>query len=430
MHLEQNFCLSGTGLKQLATAPFQHDFTFYVGSVRYKLSLPQAIFLSPKIARSILSDAMFSYLVIDYNDKFGYFNDIISLAQGIPIQANSEKADFFLSVGIQLENDELIQLSQSLHSEYLTVYNVIDRLFEKEKNQLPIEEEINFIAKHLSEIQFDFIKSIPLDLLCEIFINPNLKIPNEDWFFSYIEDLINLFGSEYYILFEALDFRYLSSANIEKIFSKIEIEKISGPLWYAISTRLSLDVNLSQQNLREIGAQLSEDYSDTSSPFNGVFAHMTQKSGGNPHDKGLVKVSASSTGNTGIDTPSKILNFGREHHWYTKNEPNQWIRFDFGQKTISPTAYTLKTFNNHPGGSHLRSWVIEGSNDSKNWIIIDQQNSTNYLNGSQFWKLFKIPKKVSKFRYIQLRQTGKTHHQNDYLFIENLELFGSLYSIP
>ena len=103
--------------------------------------------------------------------------------------------------------------------------------------------------------------------------------------------------------------------------------------------------------------------------------------------------------------------------------------FDFGSKIkIKPSSYTLRTGHFMPCVvEHLKSWVLEGSLDAKNWSELDRQKNTQDLNGDFKYKTYHC-KPVNAFRYIRLRQTSKNHHNSHFLFLNNIELFGTLYA--
>ena len=80
------------------------------------------------------------------------------------------------------------------------------------------------------------------------------------------------------------------------------------------------------------------------------------------------------------------------------------------------------------GSSHLKSWVIEVSNDGASWMEIDHRDNNNDLNGPCVTANFKISKVPSEgVRFFRLRQTGKNHGGNDALVIPSLEIFGILF---
>ena len=188
-----------------------------------------------------------------------------------------------------------------------------------------------------------------------------------------------------------------------------EPTQISNRLLQAKTTSTSLDSSIHHCDFNE------------GEPFNGIFAYLTKKNSGNPHTKGCIYISASSTlGNH----PWQVIDPGWTSHWVSDNAPDQWIRFDFKTARVILTYYTLKTYNYVAGGNHMKSWVVEGSSSDNDWLEIDRRQSTNDLNDKFAVKTFKC-KNSSSFRYYRIRQTGKTHCESDMMALTSVEFFGT-----
>jgi hypothetical protein len=109
----------------------------------------------------------------------------------------------------------------------------------------------------------------------------------------------------------------------------------------------------------------------------------------------------------------------------TKNVTNSWIRIDFLNYQINPTHYSILTRTDWDG-CHLRSWVIEGSNDSgQNWTELDRQSQNCELNGVGVVRTFSIVNN-STVRSIRIRQTGVDSNGYNHLILKCIEFFGTL----
>lgn len=65
-----------------------------------------------------------------------------------------------------------------------------------------------------------------------------------------------------------------------------------------------------------------------------------------------------------------------------------------------PTDYSIRSGTWTPNSGHLKNWVIEVSNDNKEWSIIDEQKDSSFLNGPRLVHTFKIEKQnIKKIRY-------------------------------
>jgi hypothetical protein len=120
--------------------------------------------------------------------------------------------------------------------------------------------------------------------------------------------------------------------------------------------------------------------------------------------------------------PHQVLDYDWENHWSSRNEPDSWIQIDFRKRAVHLSHYALKS---HTGSlNFFRQWVLEGSGDGSVWDIIDSR-STDELAGKQKVAVFAV-QSSHYYRFIRLRQTGKTSHGHNTLILQNIELFGML----
>ena len=158
---------------------------------------------------------------------------------------------------------------------------------------------------------------------------------------------------------------------------------------------------------------------DSSNPFNGIIAHLNQQAGGNVHQKGVVNITSSS------DNHNKCYNlvdYGWNSYWFSNNSPNSWVMFDFKEKKVSLSSYSLKSDGN--GYHHLLQWKLEGSNDGSSWTCLDSRN-TQDLNRNYRVKNYSTNNHDS-YRYIRITMTGKNSGSYDYFRLSQIEFFGTL----
>lgn len=153
--------------------------------------------------------------------------------------------------------------------------------------------------------------------------------------------------------------------------------------------------------------------------FSGIFTHLHKLLGKNPADTGIVKVIPSDTVCSNF---TNVILPGWKQHWFSFH-PNPFITFDFLDHTVSLTGYSLKTYSGDAGCGHMKSWVLEGSNDGTAFTTIDEQTDTDSLNASCAHATFTL--EAPPYRFIRLRLIGKTHAGSDFLVLRNIELFGS-----
>jgi regulator of replication initiation timing len=101
----------------------------------------------------------------------------------------------------------------------------------------------------------------------------------------------------------------------------------------------------------------------------------------------VLLITSSSYGST--MQQENILKTDENCHWLSKNELNSWIIFNFQNKNICPQGYLIRkgsiNYQNSPQG-----WKLEGSNDQKNWVILNEVKNCD---------VFKKEKQEGIFRF-------------------------------
>jgi hypothetical protein len=145
-------------------------------------------------------------------------------------------------------------------------------------------------------------------------------------------------------------------------------------------------------------------------PLDGIIAHLTAECGGNVHDRGVVEMTCSSIEGVqnGRDPlrhhPKWAADFGDGKHFGTQREANAWLCFNFKDKRILPTHYTIVTDHSEPGWSarFLTSWVVEGSSDGAAWETIDERRDVTETNGPDRTVAFGTSHSV-RCQYLRIR---------------------------
>lgn len=153
--------------------------------------------------------------------------------------------------------------------------------------------------------------------------------------------------------------------------------------------------------------------------FNGILNYLNGKS---------FRVTSSSVYHNEINSsPLNVLDYyDDDNSFSSEDEPNSWICFDFVNQKVVLTKYMIKSSSYGPGLSHLKSWIVEGSNDKNVWETIDEQKNCSSLNGSNCVCSFDTCNSTSAFRYIRLRQTGLNWRNRHYLKFNAIEFYGEI----
>ena len=163
---------------------------------------------------------------------------------------------------------------------------------------------------------------------------------------------------------------------------------------------------------------------DESKKLDGVIAYLTRECGGNVHSKGVVNVTVSSN----TECVKNVADFGANSYFLSKDEQNSWVCYDFKERRVIPTSYSVRSLTWAPygqnwGSYHPRSWVIEVSNDQSSWTEIDRRDNNDDLKFEYEAANFKISRAPSNsFRFFRFRHTGSQS-----LVLSLLEVFGSLF---
>ena len=138
-------------------------------------------------------------------------------------------------------------------------------------------------------------------------------------------------------------------------------------------------------------------------------------------NNGLIDVIASSV-NYG-NTPSNVLKIDNSY-WWSENDKNSWIQFDFKTRSVSLKSYSLRSYYGP------KSWKIEGSNDMNTFTLIDQRNNPNdFKYGEYVNQHYNVNGSQDQFRYIRITQgdEGGHHPNNHYFWLTRVEFYGNLF---
>jgi hypothetical protein len=431
-------CELRLSLKSLQTAAriARNDFTFVIDSERFHCDRFQAAFLSPLIVNALSADHTIDEFVIT----------IPNTDSDSAIDANSTSVSTFVSNSIAilerlicgetvtlsesqisrteylcefLGNTELNEqiVSFSTKGEELTVSNSLLRYRKKSRFGLSVTSESAFIASHFSEFQSVDLQTLKVSELEVIVNNETFHLESEDWFL----DLILGFGSDYRELLYSVHFEFLGSFSINRFFDSISYSDVDERLWLKVVNRARHDILSNSDDIplqRFIGC-----FQSTDSPFNGLIHHFTTICGGNVHERGVVEITSSSNG---YNKCWQVADHNWTNYWTTTSSPNSWIQFDFKNRNVSLTHYTLKS--DGEGNHHLLEWTIAGSREGALWDPIDCRK-TQDLNGNYITKTFALSVSSTGtpfYRYIRLTQTGKNSSNYDNLLLAAVEFFGRM----
>jgi hypothetical protein len=405
------------------------DFDFIVGKHHCRCSQFAAAFLSPKISRLRLCDPTITSYLICGTSNPSHIESLVALCRGSAISIDSSNKSELLSISRELENSELyLIVDEYISGESVTIANAVSRYITRKSLGVDCEREVEFISSHFYEIEKSKLDELDLFDFDAILSNKSLCILSEDSLF----DMINDRGfDEFFELFGFVRFEFVSVDRIREFCEKSQDMKkdlnlsLSLLVWRQLCGRLILPVDISNVS-RDSSRYLSRliDFK-SSSPLSGIISYLTSKHGGNVSDKNVVPVTASSVNGGAVTNAADLT---ADSFWFSLNEDNSWLRYDFKDMRIKPTHYSLRSRYNGGSNDHYpKNWIVEVSNDGSTWTTIDERRNNSDLKGGNLTRTFTVSP-CNYCRFIQIKQQGFNWHSGNYYYflISSFEIFGEL----
>lgn len=156
--------------------------------------------------------------------------------------------------------------------------------------------------------------------------------------------------------------------------------------------------------------------------FEGIFNHLTKLKGENIGRNGTISITSNSICNPRNNyDPSNLLDDNEKNYASTVSDSKiAWICFDFKDMVVQITGYSIKSSNYTSG--HLKSWVIEISDDNQKWETIDSHSNCTELRGKKLTRNFSVTPHGFA-RYCRLRHTESVSANLEF---NRIEFFGSI----
>jgi hypothetical protein len=158
----------------------------------------------------------------------------------------------------------------------------------------------------------------------------------------------------------------------------------------------------------------------------GSFEEETQ--GAHPHSGAYDNRPSNAAKNIAdLETDSYFFSALRDKDDDIPHTRNNWVCYNFKERWIVPTHYTIRTNRDGSGARHLRSWLVETSADGESWQEVDQRGGrwlgNRELNGGYFISTFAAAGD-RECRFIRLVNIGRNHYGDDAIWITAWEIFG------
>jgi hypothetical protein len=270
---------------------------------------------------------------------------------GFEITVSRSDVEFVLESASFLGNTELINEVLDADGQ-VDAGNILYRLETKGCGGCDIEDEIDFAALHFYELDLERLKRVDFSILERIVSSPLLRLSTEDSLLDFILDV----GCDREVLFRCLHSEHLSSGRMTALLEDLWRAGIDPLIWASLYPRLMASVR------ERIAIPMPRAES-----LEGIISYLAQKHGGNVHDMGIVTITSKSV-KSSMYPASNVADLPTNSGFVSRNEPGQWICWDFGEMRIRPGHYTIRT-------NYLKSWAVEASLDGETWTEINRKTA-------------------------------------------------------
>lgn len=466
----KSLILSSAGLRNIniGSCSEDHYFCFQIGQKQIVMNSFYADFISPIVASHHRADPTLDILIFDGFftkglEEFASFSKeviteeiamiVLQLASGVAVDVNQDQAFKLRFFSIIIGNEELYQKVNEIFPTEFNEGNIELYLqhalccyyFSKFYPDFNFSEVTDFLANNFYALNQDMLLQLPKSILYMIISNSHLKLDSED---SLLDFVLRIFqkesedgkkanegkGDELSIIefYEKVDFAGLSENRLLEFLDDFDVNEMSTCLWIKFYQGLVMKANPKAKLNKEryVNKDIFCEYDPgIQNNLKGIIHYLTKECGGNVAEKHVVDVSGSSTYNDNSQfAPKNAVDLDSSNTYFASDSiPNSWLKYDFKDKKIVPTHYTIRTRRNS-NIHNPSSWIIEVANKDGEWKTIDSQNNVPFLNNDTI-QTYKINKKLAEnegYRYIRFKQLNNNNGGSFNLYLAGLEFFGKI----
>lgn len=339
-------------------------------------------------------------------------------------------SEIFLAVGNVDAFYELQwkHLDEQPISRIVELLNFISSEINNSETAAVLNELADKCASRLNEIRDEELKTLEMSTIEMILRSSNLHLRDEDWLVDLIIKLSRE-NKKYFCLFEYVFFSNVTASKLEEYVFEFDIEYLSSGMWSSICERL---LNRKGKEIPDKRYKGDEFKHEEGHEFYGIMRHLTQETGGNIHNNGTIEIKSNSIfNNSDYYHTTHIVDYEHDNFYHSENKEGVFIQFDFKDREIQLTNYSIQSHGKGPNFGNLRNWKLEVSQDGEFWIPVDEHIEDETLNGSNIIATFNTKPTESFHRFIKLTQTGKSWFKEgkDYLYyfyFPYIEFYGNM----
>ena len=166
------------------------------------------------------------------------------------------------------------------------------------------------------------------------------------------------------------------------------------------------------------GQHIRECRFSPSRPFDGIFAQMREKCGGNPHTHGLVTITSIGDARNHC---WQVADPDWKDYYQTVNVQGAFIQIDFKSSKVLLEGYSILCLPDINSGRPLY-WTIEISDDQRTWTVVDTRAYQSILD--EAYGVRSDNNRPS--RYVRFKQTNMSWETTYFFNLRRLELFGKV----
>ena len=277
------------------------------------------------------------------------------------------------------------------------------------------EIELNFNLNNEKNFKINFINKY-------LYVNKDDLILNSN-FIKNLNDISNILTIDLFLNINEIDFFILNNLLNGK---KIEIINESLNFFFNFSFRLEIEL-LYNYCLNKISKfpNIINIFLIKNQFFDGIFNYLTKTIKNNIYHLGIIDIKSTYSQYQDIED---ILPPGKGKYWYSISSPNSFIQFNFKNKKIKISNYSLRNnskIDDFYSPSSSKSWVLLGSNDENSWDIIDEQRN----NFSLFYGQTETNIQCFNNNFYQfIKIINLENHKNyeNYFLLSIIEFFGEI----
>ena len=360
-----------------------------------------------RIIHTLLRSTISKVKIIKNHEKLSSI--IMTVLNGQQYSANGLKYE------IKSQEEAISLLSTEFHSksiEYLSVH-ITEFISNSSFNQIEegiINDVIDFYISHRSKEKEEEIHSI-FDILTK-------------------QGEVNIVM--HFLL--SIEIEEYDKEMIEYIYKNLDDDIIFNEMTRIIFTLKSHFLKLLSTSKKQNDTTREEKECEyNGNELSGIIDYLQKQNGADLESKNILKLSGG-----GFPSPSYPItnlikynsnNMNNEYYYNycggTPSSSDGWIEFDFVNKTVNLTSYTIRTRSCY----YPKSWRIVGSNDHEHWEDIDHRVNNSELNGGYKQHRFENSKSDKYYRYIRYIQEEQWSNSscNYYIYLTRIEFFGTLH---